>query len=393
MLQRLIHNARVNVFESARFYYWVLVVLTSYFLLNRFLQKISFVYIDNRWTELKIGEGVLFGLAYGFILISAWLLRRKIPRYVFWCWGGIVLIFLINEFRFAWGNPDYSLMESLTKSQGYYTAKFTMPLLFWGVWSILKNANHYGGVFVNQLRVFSTINAVFIISGAVFGVSLFESYPLSGRWGYSGLLFHNSINSILYGLLLLFSAENKKGYKEIFVFTVSLLLLGQKAGVLYIILIIYFVYVKSKSIQRGLFGSAVILLLTASYWVPLMVKISRFWESVYKSHGVWGVLFSLRNEKVQIVLEKNYEEYNLFTLFFGGHIRFPLRIEMLPFDLIAMFGFSGLIIYLFYILKFVFRIQWIIPLFVSLVAGGLYDTPFGMIIYGIVFMLFVKHKK
>ena len=64
MLQRLIHNARVNVFESARFYYWMLVVLTSYFLLNRFLQKLSYVYLDDRWTQLKVGEGVLFGLAY-----------------------------------------------------------------------------------------------------------------------------------------------------------------------------------------------------------------------------------------------------------------------------------------------------------------------------------------
>ena len=183
MPQRLIHSARVNVFESARFYYWVLVVLTSYFLLNRFLQKLSFVYLNNRWIELKVGEGILFGLAYVVILISAWFLRKKIPRYVFWCWGGLVLIFLINEFRFAWSNPDYSLIESLTKTQGYYTAKFTMPLLFWGVWSGLKNANHYGFVFVNQCCFFLTINAVFILSGAVFDISLFESYPLSVRWG------------------------------------------------------------------------------------------------------------------------------------------------------------------------------------------------------------------
>ena len=80
MLQRLIHSARVNVFESARFYYWVLVILTSYFLLNRFLQKLSFVYLDNRWTELKIGEGVLFGLAYVVILISCLLYTSPSPR-------------------------------------------------------------------------------------------------------------------------------------------------------------------------------------------------------------------------------------------------------------------------------------------------------------------------
>ena len=81
-IQAITTYARQHVFESARFYYGVLVVLTSYFLLNRFLQKLSYVYFDDRWTELKIGEGVLFGIAYGFILISAWCLRRKIPRYV-----------------------------------------------------------------------------------------------------------------------------------------------------------------------------------------------------------------------------------------------------------------------------------------------------------------------
>ena len=82
-LKQLIDSARVNVFESARFYYWVLIVLTSYFLLNRFLQKLSFVYLDNRWIELKVGEGILFGFAYVIILISAWFLRKNIPSFVF----------------------------------------------------------------------------------------------------------------------------------------------------------------------------------------------------------------------------------------------------------------------------------------------------------------------
>ena len=91
MLQRLIHSARMNVFESARFYYWVLVVLTSYFLLNRFLQKLSYVYLDEHWSMLKTGEGFLFVVTYGFLLISAWYLRREMPSYVLGCWGGVVL--------------------------------------------------------------------------------------------------------------------------------------------------------------------------------------------------------------------------------------------------------------------------------------------------------------
>ena len=252
MLQRLIHSARVNVFESARFYYGVLIVLTSYTLLNRFLKKLSFVYLDHAWNELKIGEGILFGLAYGIILISAWLLRKKIPRYVFGCWGGIVLIFLINEFRFAWDNVNYSLIESLTKTQGYYTAKFTLPLLFWGVWSALKNANHYGRVFILQLQRFLIINAILIIAGAVLGISLFESYPLSGRWGYSGILFHGSFQNIVYGIFLLYLLmQKKKTWGSIVLFGLALLLLGQKAGLLYVFLIFTFGVVANRYLQWG----------------------------------------------------------------------------------------------------------------------------------------------
>ena len=280
MLKRLVHSAQVNVFESARFYFWVLVVLTSYFLLNRFFQKLSYVYLDDRWTSLKIGEGILFGLTYGLILISAWLLRKKVPRYVFWCWGGIVLIFLINELRFAWGNPDYSLVESLTKSQGYYTAKFTMPLLFWGVWSVLKNANYYGVVFITQLQRFLTINAVLIIAGAVFDVSTFESYPLSGRWGYSGFLWHLSFHYLAYGVFLpYFLEKKKKPWFSIALFGLVLLLIGQKAGLLYFLLIFTLGVVTNRYLQWAIITIFSVLVCSAKFWVPHIVSLSPFWEN------------------------------------------------------------------------------------------------------------------
>ncbi len=338
MLQRLIHSARVNVFESARFYYWVLVILTSYFLLNRFLQKLSFVYLDNRWIELKVGEGILFGLAYVFILISAWFLRKKIPRCVFWCWGGLVFIFLINEFRFAWGNADYSLIESLTKSQGYYTAKFTMPLLFWGVWSVLEKANHYGVGFITQLQRFLTINAVLIIAGAVFDVSIFESYPLSGRWGYSGFLWHLSFYSITYGIFLLYLLEQKKkAWGFIFLFSLALLLLGQKAGLLYVLLIFTVGMVTNQYFQVGIIASGVALVGSAPLWLPHVVAISPFWEDVYNKHGVWGALLSLRNENIENIWGIISPQLSVFDVMFGGAIRFPTRIEMMPFDILIYF--------------------------------------------------------
>ena len=390
MLQRLIHSARVNVFESARFYYWVLIVLTSYFLVTRFLQKLSYVYLDDRWAELKIGEGVLFGLAYGFVLVSAWFLQKKIPRYVFWCWGGLILIFFINEFRFAWGNPNYSIMESLTKSQGYYTAKFTMPLLFWGVWSVLEKANQYGGVFVNQLLIFLTINAVFIISGALFGVSLFESYPLSGRWGYSGLLWHLNFHCTSYGILLIYILQKEhKDWVSVFLFVSALLLLGQKAGILYLLLIFMIMIMKTTLLRTIILISSVAGIISAPVWMPIVVGFIPFWEKVYTNHGVWGVIFSLRNENIyELFFDAEIRAFFVDWIV-GGRSRYPIRVEMMPFDLYIFSGVLGVILAGTYFYRMVPGWSWSIPLLVACFAGGIYESPLPFML----FVVFVKLSK
>jgi hypothetical protein len=380
MLQRLIHNARVNVFESARFYYGMLIVLTSYFLLNRFLQKLSFVYLDNRWIELKVGEGILFGFAYVIILISAWFLRKNIPSFVFWCWGGLVLIFLVNELRFAWGNPNYSLVESLTKSQGYYTAKFTMPLLFWGVWSVLNDANKYSYMFIRQLQRFLIINACFIIAGAIFNLFLLQTYPLTGRTGYSGLLYHNSMNSIFYGLGLIFLLEKqKKEWLPIFLFSLTLLLLGQKAGMFYLALIVCFVWIKNKTLQVGFLGMGGLLLLTVQYWIPFIVQYNLFWGNVYENYGAWGVFFSLRNENIQTVFSTT-QNFDVINFIAGGIVRFPTRVEIMPFDILLFFGIIGIFLTVLYYWKWPTKKIWYIPLVVACLGGGLYESPMGMIL-------------
>ena len=382
MLQRLIHSARVNVFESARFYYWVLTVLTSYFFLNRFLQKLSYVYLGDRWTQLKVGEGVLFGLAYIIILISAWFLRKKVPCYVFWCWGGLVLIFLINEFRFAWGNPYYSLMESLIKSQSYYTAKFTMPILFWGVWLVLKDANHYGLVFITQLQGFLTINAILIITAAIFGISCFESYPLSGRWGYSGLLWHLSFPSIAYGVFMLYLlSQKKKAWGPIVLFGLVLLLLGQKAGLLYFILIFTIVLVTKRYLKWGIISSCLVIVFSAQLWLPFVVKLSSFWENVYNKHGVWGVLLSLRNENIEKVWGIISLQLSALDVMLAGVIRYPMRVEMMLFDILIHFGVLGLFLFVFLIFKIIPSWKWSIPILVACFGGGIYEAPLGMLVF------------
>lgn len=393
MNQRLIQYTRLHVFESPRFYYWLLVVLTGYFILNRFIRKLSFVYLENQWIELKVGEGVLFGLAYGIILISAWFLRKKVPRYVFWCWGGIVLIFLINELRFAWGNPDYSLVESLTKSQGYYTAKFTMPLLFWGVWSALKEANHYGLVFITQLQKLLTINAIFLTTGAVLGISLFESYPLSGRWGYSGFLWHLSFYNLAYGVFLLYFLEQKKKpWVSIALFGLVLLLIGQKAGLLYFLLIFTLGVVTNRYLQRWIIAIFFVFVCSAQFWLPYIVYLSPFWENVYNKHGVWGVLLSLRNENIENVWQIISPELSILDVILGSPVRIPIRVEMMPIDILMFFGVCGLFLFFFLIYKIIPHWKWSVPFIVACFAGAIYEAPLGMLLFFVILAL-VKQGK
>ena len=392
--QNIFQKLRISIFESARFYYWLVIVITTYFLLSRILQKLSFVYLNNQWTELRIGEGVFFSMAYGALLISALCLCKKIPRYVLGCWGGVVLIFLINEFRFAWGSPDYSLMDSLTKSQGYYTAKFTMPLLFWGVWSALKESNNYGLIIIAQIRTFLKINAVFIIAGAIFSVSLFESYPLTGRWGYSGMLWHLNFHCISYGILLIYLLEKeKKQWLTILLFGVALALLGQKAGLLYLLLISVFVVIKNHYLRLGLFGGSVGAVVAAPLWLPYVVSFLPFWENVYHKYGVWGVVFSLRNETIKYIWDNNMTDFDVIDILIGGVIRFPSRIEMMPFDIFLFYGFLGLFFVGLFFWKSITKMYWGIPLFVGFFAGGIYESPMGMLIYGVGVMSFFKCRK
>jgi hypothetical protein len=65
MLQRLIYSARVNVFESARFYYGVLAVLTFHLLLRHSISKIFIVNGESELLFSKAVTAILYAVIYG----------------------------------------------------------------------------------------------------------------------------------------------------------------------------------------------------------------------------------------------------------------------------------------------------------------------------------------
>lgn len=393
MLQRLIHSARANVFESTRFYYGLLWVLIGYSIVREVIQKFALVYHTEPYILPREIVGVLFFVFAFCSTISAWFLRKKIDKNILIFVSIISIISLINELRFALEIKEYSLRDSLTTGQLYYVAKIIFPLLFLGFWSILDFDKSKTTAFIDLIEKLFIANAALIIFGGIFSnFSILESYPLSGRWGYCGLLLHRVPTQLIYGLLLLrnWNSTNPFYWKSLLLI-ICLLISGQKAGFLWLILFLFIVVFKKPIYRVGLFIAGLSILISIPVIMNKVIALSTFWNSVYQEHGAWGVLFSTRNTTLFEVWKILTNDKSWIDLVFGGISRYPLYIEMLPFDLFVYFGALGLIVSTWLFIQLVPSWKWGIPLLIAVVAGGIIGYPLMTLVYFMMIFL-IKHN-
>ena len=388
MLQRLIHNARVSVFESARFYYWVLWVLIGYSIVREVIQKFTLVYHTEPYIFPREIVGVLFFVFAFCSIISAWFLRKKIDKNILIFVATISIISLINELRFALEVNEYSIKDSLTTGQLYYVTKIIFPLLFLGFWSLLDNAKIRTDFMIRLIESLFLLNAGLIFFGGILAeIPLMESYPLSGRWGYCGLLLDRVTTQLSYGLLLLHNwSPNKPFYWKNLVFIICLSVSGQKAGFLWLGLFIVFVVIRSSVLRTAFVLFAAAIFAFISYYIKLLVGLSPFWEKVYEENGILGWVFSLRNELLWSVFESEKENTSITELLFGGISRFPTRIEFLPLDIFIYFGVVGVLVCIWFLSNWISPCKWSIPLIVACFAGGIFGSVLAIVFLGL-FML------
>lgn len=392
MLQRLIHSARVNVFESARFYYFMLWALIGYDIVREFVQKSVWVFWGEKFLVPREIIGVLFFLFACCVLLSAWFLRKKIEKKFYFFLGSILALSVFNELRYMISSENYSIIESLKTSQGYYLAKIIFPFLFFGFWPIIDNDKSYTQKFIQVLERLFLINAALLIFGGLIGgLSIMESYPLSGRWGYSGVLMNRVVTQLIYGLLLIYTWKPEKPFDlKSLVFILCLLVSGQKAGLLWVGLFLFIIVLKNQLWRILMVGLGVSFVALFPFIIKKVVRIFPFWENVYETYGTWGVFFSTRNYTIAGVWENTKETSSWVDWLFGGISRYPLDIEMLALDLFIYFGAFGLIISTWFFIKWVPSWKWGVPLIVSMVAGGIIGYPMMTLIY---FMMLVLVKK
>ena len=386
MLQRLIDSARVNVFESARFYYWVLIVLTFHLIARHSLIKILLVNGEAEWFASKAITSLLYGLVYGCCIISAIFLRLRISKLFLYTWLIICCISVFNEFVFYLESPNtYDFISSISSGQGFTNIRITLPILFLGVWQANVDNNRFSSLFLDWIYNLTLLNSAFVCIGVVFDVPVFESYPLSGRWGYSGF-FARGYSVILSSIFLIDLLRKQHfNFIKVLLMVVALLCSGTKAGLLSFGLIVFIVMIKKKSFRFGIAGVGAILLVTLPKWMPWLVSFfGVFWNSAYRDHGAWGVLFSLRNQNVERFLNVISTKYNLTNWILGGRLRYEdFWIEIVALDFFGFYGVIGLLTFLIFYLKWLDDWGASIPLLVAFWSGSLIAAPLVYVIWGI----------
>lgn len=384
-------NQLKRFFIHERTYGGLLFILLGHTLFRHIIIKLShFINLD---TLSFIGDitPALYAIVYIFLLISTIIQWNKLNKLYI---NTFLIIFLISVIRegiaFFNAESNYLLHNSILSGSALTSIKITLPLLFLTVWITIAETKELINSFLSKLEVIILCNAILVVLGLIFGIIYFESYPSSGRWGYSGILprgYHIIFSSIF--LIKCLSSTKLSPIKLSLLF-IALVCSGTKAGLLSIALIVFFVIFKSKKAQITFFGLSLIMIITFPKWIQEAVKYSSFWQQVYIDNGAWGTFFSLRNDKFFSLLEFVKTEYTTLNFLFGkANPESRIIVESLPVDYFVFFGITGTIILTYFFIKWLPNWKTATPLFIASGGGWYMLTPFSFIVW----VLWIEEEK
>ena len=162
MLQRLIHNARVNVFESARFYYWVLWTVVGYSILNQSTRKFLWVMFDKQYPPNPAGV-IIYSLTGAALIISFLMLLKVIRKDLVFYMGLLAFVILIQSLILTTTFDWWYFSDFFYNNNGFYLLKYLFPFLFLSIWMELNKSERYGFSFFFYLKKLLVFNACFHI--------------------------------------------------------------------------------------------------------------------------------------------------------------------------------------------------------------------------------------
>lgn len=313
------------------------------------------------------------------------------------------IIFLVGQITFN----NLSLGPDFFKNIVFFSRYifiFILALFFFRTTNKLDNS-----VF-NVYEKIVFINSFFIIIGALFQISLFQTYYY--RFGYNGFFMTPSTATYFYALALTYFTYNfvfyKKNLAGLMLTILVCFLVGTKALFLFLFLTGIQVVVIKK-----LYKYKTLYILIASILALVFLfkeKLSIFFQEklailydLYKEDGLISMLTSMRNQNFQqdfipIVTEK----WGALNFLFGGTNFELYRVEFELLDLFLFFGFIGSAIYLWYYFRKILvfkkldtygKYMMALIIFVAVISGNfLNNAPVAAYLLVVLCFLYTQNK-
>jgi len=299
--------------------------------------------------------------------------------------------------------------QFLLKGYMYLLNGYLFIFLFYTVLQKVENRKELANkVFKLFLWVFN-VNSVIILFAWLTKSPFFTSYFRTDRFGYIGVLGHNTLMFYMYCLLILYlyfmymKYKTNKFYLYNLFFQIFISLLSGKKGIFLFLffLSIYHIFYSFKKYKYFLFSLITLALLTAYNFkdrvLEFLVELFPFWKPLAQKWDVFTLMFSTRD--LSLIRFKNYilENWSFVNYLFGG-ANYPENwVEMSGVDLFSFFGLIGFFIYFYWIWTKMYLISIRYRVLISIVIGvslfcGNFLTNINLVVFFVYLLIIMQEK-
>lgn len=300
-------------------------------------------------VDFRISAYVKILMEFFFLV---YILKNKPRKLIFLV--GLTAIFLIGQLII---NPIAGILDNIEILTKYY---FILLLLIYT--NLLSRNKPYNNQLLYVFEWIIIINSICILIAPFIELRLFKTYS-GQRFGYSGFLIKSGAATYIYCVALYYYVHQvfvvgveRKIFPLVLVFIASLLL-GTKAIVLYIALLVLYIYFKRTLYKNWYINGFLVLffLSVIAFGKTIFSRLLQFspsLERIYKEESFWTMVTSYRNvlfteEFLPILAQK----WNFVNYLFGGSVDMHFRSQFEFFDAFYFFGIVGTILYLFVFFK------------------------------------------
>lgn len=265
----------------------------------------------------------------------------------------LIILYLISNFLLI-NEPPFSLLNV-----EYLIRYLYLPLILVVFTPLFQNRIAIQRFFFIY-ELFFLFNLILIVLGALFDISIFESYPNPNRFGFSGVM--NRTTQISYMVILfvmtyyykVFFQREKAGLKLGLLILISLLIGTKKIYFFYGILGLFHLIefrnrISLKQLFLGILMAITTLVLFGGRLKEMLFDKFGIFIQIYREDGFLASLTSYRSENLRFLVEntllKTWRGVNYLV---GGCDFTVLRAEMEFVDVFLFFGLFGVLIYIFF---------------------------------------------